>query len=70
MTNSPDKLKEEQRLAESEWVSNKAELDAVPREDVIIPSENALGNCPAYVHGDFNKTTKGLKTQHLSYEMF
>ena len=62
MASGPDKLKEEQRLAEVEWEAMKVELDAVPREDVNIPSQNPLGNCPAYIHGDFSKTNKGLLT--------
>ena len=67
MESSPGKLLEEQRLAEAEWEAMKSGLDAIPREDVTVPSQNRLGECPVYIHGDFSKTTKGLKSQQLSF---
>lgn len=60
MASDLNKLREEKNIAQAAWDSMKAELDAVPREDVMVTSGNPKGECPAFIHGDFSTTKKGL----------
>ena len=65
MASDLNKLREEKNIAQAAWDSMKAELDAVPREDVMVTSGNPKGECPAFIHGDFNTTKKGRSCGRL-----